>query len=166
MGEAQELVLFIESNQERFYRVAYAYVKNREDALDIIHNAIVKALQSYDSLRKPEYAQTWFYRILINESISFLRKNRKLIPMDELPESQFSGQQGASDQFKDEYIDLFAAIDKLPTELKTIVILRFFEDMKLESIAEITSANLNTVKSRLYRAIKRLKLDMEALDND
>ena len=166
MNSAQELALFVENNQERFYRIAYTYVKSREDALDVIHDAIVKALQSYHTLRRPEYAKTWFYRILINECNSFLRKNRKLIPMDELPESQFSGQQGASDQFKDEYIDLYAAIDKLPTELKTIVILRFFEDMKLESIAEITSANLNTVKSRLYRAIKRLKLDMEALDND
>jgi len=64
MGTAQELVIFVENNQERFYKVAYTYVKNREDALDIVHNAIVKALQSYHRLKKPDYAQTWFYRIL------------------------------------------------------------------------------------------------------
>ena len=64
----------IESNQERYYKVAFSYVKNREDALDIVHDAIVKALQSFHTLRNPAYAKTWFYRILINESLSFLRQ--------------------------------------------------------------------------------------------
>ena len=50
--------------------------------------------------------------------------------------------------------------------MKTVVILRFFEDMKLDEIAEVLSANLSTVKSRLYRALKLLKLDMEVLDDD
>ena len=57
---AQELVLLIESNQERFYKVAYSYVKNREDALDIVHDAIVKALQSYHTLRKPNMRRRGF----------------------------------------------------------------------------------------------------------
>ena len=131
MKRARELVLLIENEQERFYRIAYSYVKNREDALDIVHNAIVKALQSYTGLRRPEYTQTWFCRILINESISFLRKNRRFVPLEEIQE-----------------------------------ILRFFEDMKLDEIAEVLSANLSTVKSRLYRALKLLKLDMEVLDDD
>lgn len=61
MNSAQELALFVENNQERFYRIAYTYVKSREDALDVIHDAIVKALQSYHTLRRPEYAKTWFY---------------------------------------------------------------------------------------------------------
>lgn len=78
MNSAQELALFVENNQERFYRIAYTYVKSREDALDVIHDAIVKALQLYHTLRRPEYAKTWFYRILINECNSFLRKNRPL----------------------------------------------------------------------------------------
>lgn len=160
MGTAQELVLFIEENQERFYRVAYTYVKNSEDALDIVHDAIVRALQSYGSLRNPEYAQTWFYRILINESISFLRKNRKTISLEEVPAP------GAPDAPGDDYMDLYAAVDKLSPDMKTVVILRFFEDMKLDEIARITSANLSTVKSRLYRALKQLKLDMEVLDHD
>ena len=47
----RELVMLIENEQERFYRIAYSYVKNQEDALDIVHNAIVKALQSSRGLR-------------------------------------------------------------------------------------------------------------------
>lgn len=166
METAQELALLIENNQERYYKVAFSYVKNREDALDIIHNAIVKALQSFHTLRNPAYAQTWFYKILTNECISFLRKNRKVISLEDLQAPQFPPAGDLTDIHKDEYIDLYAAIDKLPPDMKTILILRFFEDMKYDEIAEITSTNLNTVKSRLHRAIRYLKLDMEVLEDD
>lgn len=165
METAQKLALLIENNQERYYRVAFSYVKNREDALDIVHDAIIKALQSFHSLRNPEYAQTWFYKILINESISFLRKNRKVISLDDLQTPQLPPAEDLDDIHKDDYIDLYAAIDKLPPDMKTIVILRFFEDMKYEEIAEITSTNLNTIKSRLYRGLNHLKLDMEVLEH-
>lgn len=144
--------------------MAYTYVKNREDALDIVHDAIVKALQSYDGLRNPEYAQTWFYKILINESLAFLRKNRRLLSLEDLPVSPLPRDETSPET--DEYLDLYAAVDKLPPDMKTIVVLRFFEDMPLSEIAEITSVNLSTVKSRLYCALKHLKLDMEVMDHD
>ena len=160
MDTVQELVALIQTNQERFYRIAYTYVKNREDALDLVHDAVVKALQSCPALKNPAYMRTWFYRILINESLSFLRKRKNVLSWEEIPA------QAAPDARQEEYIDLYAAIDKLPADLKTVVILRFFEDMKLEAIADITSANMNTAKSRLYRALKLLKLDMEVLDHD
>lgn len=166
MRSAQELSLFIETNQARFYRVAYTYVKNREDALDIVHNAIVNALKSYATLRSPEYAQTWFYRILINESISFLRKKRPAVSLEELSAPQLRPAAAASEAVRDEYLDLYTAVDKLSPDLRAIVILRFFEDMKLDEIAEITATNLNTVKSKLYRALRQLKLEMEGFDHD
>ena len=166
MKAAQELALLIEGNQERYYKVAFSYVKNREDALDIVHDAIVKALQSFHTLRNPAYAKTWFYRILINESLSFLRQNRRVIPLEELQAQQVPPAGDLTDAHKNEYIDLYAAIDKLPPDMKTIVILRFCEDLKYEEIAEITSTNLNIVKSRLHRAIRHLKLEMEVLEDD
>ena len=162
MNSAQELALFVENNQERFYRIAYTYVKSREDALDVIHDAIVKALQSYHTLRRPEYAKTWFYRILINECNSFLRKNRRLLSWEDGLAQQAS--ENLFDIYKDEYIYLYAAVKKLSPDMKTVVVLRFFEEMKLEEIAEITSTNLDTVKSRMRRALNYLKLDIEVLE--
>lgn len=166
MRTAEELALYIEKNQERFYRVAYTYVKNREDALDIVHDAIVKALRSYDTLRDPEYAQTWFYRVLVNESISFLRKHRRVISLESLSASGLPPAEETGDIPREEYIDLYTAVDGLPPQMKTVVVLHYFEGMKLCEVAEITATNLNTVKSRLYRALKYLKLDMEVIDHD
>lgn len=159
----RDIVDYIEKNQEKFYRIAFAHVKNREDALDIVHDAVVKALQNYQTLRQPEYMQTWFYRILTNESLSFLRKNRRTISVGDLSDSDITEDGGLA---PDDCIDLYRALDQLPGKLKTVVILRFFEDMKLEEIGKATGANLSTVKSRLYKALKILKLDLEVADHD
>ena len=112
-----ELIALLEEEKEKFYCIAYTYVKNREDALDILHNAIVKAIQKVDSLREKRFLKTWFYRILVNESISFLRKNRKLVSLDELPYDP--PQPRGVD--RDDCLSLYQALDRLPPKLKTVV---------------------------------------------
>lgn len=62
-------------------------------------------------------------------------------------------------------IDLMQALDSLPAQDKAVVILRFFEDKKLEEIADILEENVNTVKSRLYRSMKKLRNTLAA-DSD
>lgn len=163
MNTEQELVGLIKANKEKYYRVAFSYVKNKEDALDIVHDAIVKALQKINGLRNKEYLETWFYRILINESISFVRKSKNIIYLDELPDSQLPA---TEDIDREQYMTLYAAIDHLSPKLKTVVILRFFEDMKFDEIADITGAKLSTVKARLYKALEILKIDIEGIDYD
>ena len=59
----QQLSDYIVAHQEEFYRLAYSYVKNRDAALDVVQESIVKALAKSDTLRRPEYLKTWFYRI-------------------------------------------------------------------------------------------------------
>ena len=163
MNTEQELEGLIKANKEKYYRVAFSYVKNKEDALDIVHDAIVKALQKINGLRNKEYLETWFYRILINESISFVRKSKNIIYLAELPDSQLPA---AEDVDREQYMSLYTAIDHLSPKLKTVVILRFFEDMKFDEIAEITGAKLSTVKARLYKALEILKIDIEGIDYD
>jgi len=63
--------------KDRYYRLAYSYVKNSDDALDIVQESIYKAFASLDSLKSPSYIKTWFYKIIVNTSIDFLRKKRK-----------------------------------------------------------------------------------------
>ncbi|MEG0276365.1 MAG: sigma-70 family RNA polymerase sigma factor [Coprobacillus sp.] len=159
MNTVQELMKLVTTNKEKYYRVAFAYVKNREDALDIVHNAIVKAIQKCGFLRKKEYLETWFYRILINESIAHIRKRDKILYFDESIMSQIEDEDSILDKII--YMNLYSAVDKLSPELKTVIILRFFESMKICDIADITSTNLNTTKARLYKALKILKTYME-----
>ena len=73
---------YILSHQEEFYRLAYSYVKNRDTALDVVQESIVRALSRADSLRDPAYVKTWFYRILVNESINHFRRSSRLVPLE------------------------------------------------------------------------------------
>ena len=148
----QALVEHILNGQTDFYRLAVRKDKNRDAALDVVQEAIVKALSKVDTVREPAYLKTWFYRILINEAMNHFRRNRNLVSLEEVMVDRAveSGDPG-------ERLDLYDAIDRLSFQEQTVIKLRYFEDMKLEEIAQATGANLNTVKSRLYKAIRKLK---------
>lgn len=148
----QLLVEHIVNGQTEFYRLAMSYVKNRDAALDVVQEAIVKALSKVDTVREPAYLKTWFYRILINEAMNHFRRNRNLVSLEEVMVDR-------AEEGRDpgERLDLYDAIERLSLPEQTVIKLRYFEDLKLEEIAQATGTNLNTVKSRLYKAIRRLK---------
>lgn len=137
-------------NYEKYYRLAYSYVHNEADAQDIVQEAAYKAIFKSDTLKSPEYAGTWIYRIMVNEALAFLRKQSKVQLLEEAENEKHT------DVYRD--FDLEEAIESLEPLEKTIVTLRFFEDFKLEQIALITNENISTVKSRLYRALRKLKI--------
>ncbi|MEK3894681.1 RNA polymerase sigma factor [Bacillus sp. FSL W7-1354] len=154
------LVACITDRKEDFYRLAHSYVKNQEDALDIVQESIKKALDSVDSVRNPDTIKSWFYKILVRTAIDFLRKRKKLKVMDDQTIEFLS--KGKEDIYRD--TDLHEALDELPHPYRTIIVLRFFEDLKLEEIAEITGENLNTVKTRLYRGLKLMRIQLTKED--
>ena len=147
----EEVIL---QNYDRYYRLAYSYVHNEADACDIVQNGAYKAILKADTLKNKEFAGTWVYRIMLNEIFTFCKKDN-LVTFGELPIDE-----GKEDTY--ENLDLKAALGKLSPEEKMVVELRYYEDMKLEEIAEIMNENLSTVKSRLYRCMKKLKFELEA----
>ena len=148
----QLLVDYITAGQADFYRLAYSYVKNRDAALDVVQESIVKALTKIDSLREPAYLKTWLYRILLKDSMDCFRSNHRRLAL-----KHAVWDRGAEDPDPAERLDLHAAIEALSDAEQAVVRLRFFEDLKLEEIAQVTDTNLNTVKSRLYKALKKLR---------
>ena len=146
---------YIIENREYYYRLAYSYVKNEADTLDVIQESIIKALISIESLKEIEKVKSWFYKIVIRTSIDYIRKNKKYNDMIDISEIINNGK---SDQYKD--LDLYKALDELDETYKTIIILRSFEDMKINDIADILDENPNTVKTRLYAGLKKLKIDI------
>ena len=150
------LEIFITEHREAHYRLAYSYVRNKENALDIVQDSILKALKSIDRLEEITYLKTWFYRIIVNTSIDFIRKHQRATVMDDDVLSVHLPQ--LEDQMTD--MDLQEVIDQLPPKYKTLIILRFFEDLQIDEIAVITGHNINTVKTRLYRALKKLRIEV------
>lgn len=153
-----QLSELIKENQEQFYRIAFSYMKNEEDALDALQNAIVKAFQKHTNVRKSQYLKTWFCRVLINECLTLLKRKERILYTDQIEEYQKVEDSLCGDVYD---ITIHQAIETLDNSLKNIVILRFFHDMKIEEIAQITNTNVNTTKSRLYKALTILKKVME-----
>ena len=118
----EELLLaYIKEHQEQFYRLAYSYAKNSEDALDIVQDAVVKAIEKQHTLRNPATIRTWFYRILVNTSIDAIRRRGKVLYTDVLPEggSEISQESRVLDE-----VSLYEAIGRLSPEVRTVILLR------------------------------------------
>lgn len=154
MQDVKEILIdYVKKNQEKLYRIAFSYSKNEETALDIVQEAITRALKNINKLKNEEYVKTWFYRILINECLQYIKKNKRIITC-ELQEIE--NKIVWNDNISIDGIDVYKYVQTLNEKLKTVIILRFFEDMKIDEIAQITKTNVNTVKSRLYRGLEEL----------
>lgn len=152
----QQIIDYVTKYKENHYRLAYSYVRNADDALDIVQESIYKAFSSIDSLKEPRYIKTWFYRIVVNTSLDFLRKHKKVIAVGD---EYFSSLDSATvDTYQN--FDLKEAMAALPEKYRSVIILRYFEDFKIEEVAEILNENINTVKTRLYQGLKKLRVKM------
>lgn len=153
----------ISKNQVKYYHMAFSYMKNKDDALDVLHNAIIKAVENYPKLRNEKYMDTWFCRILINECLIFLKKKEKESPLENIEQYLWDEPEPMHDDLSDY---LYMALKDLDDDLRHIVILRYFNGMKIEEIAHLTNTNLSTTKSRLYKALAILKKKMEDMTNE
>ncbi len=152
-GKVEEEVL---NSYEMMYRIAFSYVHNPDDAMDIVQEGAYKAIYNAGQVKNEKYIKTWICKIVIHESVDFMKKNQKEIPVEQLYEMD---EPSVQDTYQD--FDTMQALDSLEEREKAVVILRYFEDRKLEDIAIILDENINTIKSILYRSLKKLKIEIQ-----
>jgi RNA polymerase sigma-70 factor, ECF subfamily len=153
-GNEKAFAKLINEEKEKLYRTAFLYTKNKDDSLDIVQDTLYKALISIHNLKEPDYFSSWLMRILINTSLDFIKKKKKVIPMDAEYAERIPGKEIEIES----RLELFEAIDCLNARSKTIVILKYYEDKTIKQIAEIVNLPEGTVKSTLHRALKELKV--------
>lgn len=146
-------VEYILENQNQFYRLAYSYVNDKDSALDIVQNAICNALEKCGSIRNPNAIKTWFYRVIVNEALQYIRQNKKETVCDPQEMKEPVYEEPAFSEQK----EVYDKVQKLPEKLRTVVVLRFYEELSLQEIADVTGENLSTVKSRLYKGLAELE---------
>lgn len=155
----EDLSDFLLTNQDKLYRFAYSYVKNTDMAMDVVQEAAIKALTSYKSIREANFLKTWFYKILINTALTSLKKNKKYVLTDDFQIYDKGGYNESIENIGN--IDLYEAVCKLPEKYKTVIILRFFEDMKFSDIAKILDSPESTIKTRIKSALNQLNQYMK-----
>ena len=153
-NKKEKLKLYITNNLDKLYRLAFSYAKNEHDAEDIVNESVKRALDAIYQLEKEEFLGTWMYRIVINTASSYMKMKSKLIYIDEIIENTLVKE----DKYQD--TDLYNMVMKLDSKYRIVIVLRFYEDMAIDKIAEVLNENVSTVKTRLYKALKLLKIKM------
>lgn len=156
----EKLIAYILENQDRFYRMAYSYTKHQEDALDAVQSAVCKALEAHESIKNDDAVKTWFYKILMNECFLVLKKRSKVALSADITNQEAVYYEKGYEQGD----DIEKELDSLEPDVQEIIKLRFFEEMSLKEISDITGFNLNTVKTKLYRGLKQLKETIQEVD--
>ncbi len=142
-----------ETSREKYYRLAYCYTKNEHDALEILSEATYKGYCHLHQLKKPEHFDSWMSRIIIFEAYHFLKQKKRWVPyedyMDTPDEDMF--------QKVEESIDIYQWLDELPAEERSLLILKYYEDRSFKEIAEILCMPENTVKTRIYQLLGKMR---------
>ncbi len=146
------------SSEKQLYATAKTILWREADIEDAVQEAIVKAFSHIRSLKKDQYALTWLIRILINECYDQIRRQKKIIFLEDSDEARFTPAEVGTD-----YYDLYQALSELPDELRLPTILFYFSGFSSREIAEIMEISEGAVRKRLVRSRKKLneKLSLE-----
>lgn len=144
----EEFIELINSNRLKMYKTAISILKNEDDVNDAIQDALYSAYKNYEKLKDKNLFTTWLIRILINKCYDITNKRKKIVYIDDsITENTY----GKEDDYKVEN-SLEWVLNKIDNDLKEIVVLYYYDELSVESIANILQIPAGTVKSRLSRA--------------
>ncbi|KGX92003.1 RNA polymerase [Pontibacillus halophilus JSM 076056 = DSM 19796] len=141
-------------------QLAFALTKNHSDASDIVQEAFVKVYRHVESFDTSKAFKPWLYSIVMNEAKDYMRKNRKVtvVPIDE----EHIEAKGIESPVE----DLYEALDYLQPIHREVIVLKYLNGFQEKEVAEILNENLNTIKSRLYKGRRQLKMLLGEIDNE
>ncbi len=151
--ERKFFIAEIETCSDMMYRVAWSILRNDADVQDALQDAVLKAWEKRDKLRDEKFFRTWITRILINACYDTQRKRRRIVSMDEIPESTVSN---APDP------DLALALQALPEKLRLPLVLCYSEGMSYEEAADVLRIPITTLRGRLRRGKDELRKELNA----
>jgi len=151
-GEKEAFGLIVELWQNSLLAFALRYLEQETEALDVVQETWISVIRRLNKLQNPSLFVSWLFRVLTNKCIDRIRKKqteKRLIKNANL-KSETSKNSNEND-----YLD--QAIQKLSDEQKTLITLRFGQGLQVGQIAAMLSIAEGTVKSRLHRALARLR---------
>lgn len=157
-GDRDAFRQLVERYQGRAYAVAYALTGRRDEALDVVQEAFLKAFRTLATFRGDSAFYTWFYRIVLNVAIDLARRERPASPEGLEPLAGPPGGDPAEQAYRAELrAAIVAALRTLPPEQRAVVVLREIEGLSYAEIAATLQVPIGTVMSRLFYARRKLR---------
>lgn len=146
--DKQEFARRVTQMQGSLYRVAASYLRGESDRLDAVAEAIARAWEKRGTLREEAWFATWITRILIRVCVDIQRRQKRMTPVDTLPETPTG---------EDSCAALREAVDSLPQKLRTMVVLYYMEGYEVLEVARIMGTTKGAVCAGLSRAREKLR---------
>lgn len=149
---AQEFTDRVLARETRLYQTARAILRQEADREDAVQAAVAKAWEKRTALRDEHLFDTWLTRILINECRQILRAQKRVVPMERIPEQASDARPDAG--------EADAALDALPQRLRLPTVLFYTQGYPISDIAAMLRVPQGTIKSRLHEARKALRMNI------
>ncbi len=168
-GDREAFTTLVEMNQERLYASMLQVTGSPEEAEEVVQEAFIRVFMKLDTFQRNSQFFTWLYRIAFNSALTRRRRKRARVSLDYCRDNnglEVSDETDPVDEpmLRRERVDMVRqAMHTLADEHRSILVLREMEDHSYEDIAEILEISIGTVRSRLSRARRQLKIALETM---
>lgn len=160
--------LLVKHASEPLYWHIRSILSSHEDADDVVQTVFIKVWKNIDRFRGESRLYTWLYRIATNEAITFLRKKKKhvIIRYEDIQQGELSTaiseNEGADGAAVTELLN--KAMDMLPEKQRAVFVMKYFEEMKYEEMAQITGTSEGALKASYHHAVKKIEKYVRSLN--
>ncbi len=159
-GHPAGFTRLVTTYRERVFHTAFAFVHNREDALDVTQEVFIRTVRAIDSLAADRPLWPWLRKVTANLSLNLLRSRRPHLSLDSLPDGHLPAQpdqaaETAEASWTSE--QLHEAMGELPPAWRMALVLRHQEGLSYDEVAQATGLPLGTVKTYIFRARRMLR---------
>lgn len=169
-GNQLSFQLLVERYQDRIFALSRHYTKSAVEVEDIVQDTFLKAYRRLETFQRQSSFSTWLYRIAVNTALDFLKRTGRspvhAVEDPELTASPIRGQAGSGVAIaapdaglkREELARITQRVlEELPDIFRTVLVLREFEDLSYQEMADVLGISIGTVESRLFRARARFK---------
>lgn len=159
-GDDIAFLQLFQQYEKDIYRMSFVYVKNENDALDVVQEVAYRSFKNIHTLKSPQYFKTWLIKITNTCSIDLIRKNKKVVQL----KSELNEMIPINEEDVPLSITLQELLNELNEEEKSMVLLKYYEGYSFKEIAESFDIPLGSAKSVLYRALGKLRKQLKGVD--
>lgn len=148
-GDDDAFLALMQIHKETLLRTAMAFLKSEHDALEALQEVTYRAYKKIHTVREPAYIKTWLVRIMMNYCQDQLKRGKRLVLTGEVADS--IGKEDVSQ------IELAEVLATLTPDEQQLIYLKYFQEVKIKEIAELSNIPEGTVKSRLHKILRSLR---------
>ncbi|MBR5425639.1 MAG: sigma-70 family RNA polymerase sigma factor [Clostridiales bacterium] len=145
----------VEKIRQKMYAIAYSYFSSESMAVDMVDDAVYRGYLKKNTLKEPQFFETWLIRILMNACATAYKKSKKHRSFEEYVVDHEPSAQPVLDR-----LELKEAIASLPEELRRIITLKYYAGYSTKEIAEILKIPMGTVGTRVRKALELLRIEL------